>query len=364
MKKLMRNGFAKPRSGPGRDRAKTGALTHFLRFGLVISAGIALTACGGNPENRAEINNKTKFTSKDYGVSASKRVTTSKKVRKGGGTYKIGKPYKVKGRWFHPKEEKDYDKRGYASWYGPNFHGRLTANGEIYDQYHLSAAHPTFPLPSYARVTNTKNGHSVIVRVNDRGPFAKGRIIDVSSKTADILDMKQEGVAKVRVQYIGKARMDGQDMRYLMASFTKDGRRTPIPGTDTGRSGVMLALNRSRKPADSVFNTDEVRVASAAIPAGSSSVSLAPPSSDAAIKGGRLPTIAEIELPRFGPVPRERPSHVPALAGNTPGSSPALASYAQRRVEQQSRTPFRVLFSGNSQMTGDMVAASWKRRNL
>ncbi|WP_169054101.1 septal ring lytic transglycosylase RlpA family protein [Nitratireductor sp. XY-223] len=359
----MRYGFAKPRSGPERDCAKSGDILHFIRFGILISAGLALSACGGNPDNRAEINDKVKFTSKDYGVSASKRVTTSKKVRKGGGTYKVGKPYKVKGRWFHPKEEKDYDKRGHASWYGPNFHGRLTANGEVYDQYHLSAAHPTFPLPSYARVTNLKNGHSVIVRVNDRGPFEKGRIIDVSSKTADILDMKREGIAKVRVQYIGKARMDGRDMRYLSASFTKDGRRTPIPGTDTSRPGIMLALNKRRKPADTAFAAGEVKLASAVIPAAPAHVALAPPSAEPAVKGGRLPAVGDIALPEIGPIPRERPSQLPALAGTEPRVSPALASYAQRRVEQQSKTPFRVLFTGNSRLTGDMVAASWKRRN-
>ncbi len=360
----MRNGFAKTRSCPERGCAKSGTVPHFFRFAFVVSAGIALAACGSHPEDRADINNKTKFTSKDYGVSASKRVTTSKKVPKGGGTYKIGKPYKVKGRWFHPKEEKDYDKRGYASWYGPNFHGRLTANGEVYDQYHLSAAHPTFPLPSYARVTNLKNGHSVVVRVNDRGPFEKGRIIDVSSKTADILDMKQEGVAKVRVQYIGKARMDGQDMRYLAASFTKDGRRTPIPGTDTGRSGVMLALGKRQKPADSIFNTDEVRVAAAVLPGRPSRVGLAPASNEISVKGGRLPVVGDVTLPDIGPIPRERPSQVPALAGTSPKTSPALASYAQRRVEQQSKTPFRVLLTGDNSLTVDKVAASWKRRNL
>lgn len=356
----MQNGFAKTRCGRTSGCGRIGISGRLFHIGLLIAGGIALSACGGSPENRADINTKTKFKSKDYGVSASKRVTVSRTVPKGGGTYKIGKPYKIKGQWFHPKEEKDYDKRGYASWYGPNFHGRLTANGEIYDQYHLSAAHPTFPLPSYARVTNLTNGHSVVVRVNDRGPFAKGRIIDVSSKTADVLDMKREGVAKVRVQYIGKARMDGRDMRYLTASFTRDGRRTPIDTEGTGRSGVMLALNKPRKPITSVFASQEVQVASAAPSAG---FALAPPSDTLAVKGARLPGTIEVALPDIGPVPRERPSYVPALARGEERLK-ALSSYAQRRVEQQSDTPFRVLLSGRNTLTGEMITASWKRGNL
>jgi rare lipoprotein A (peptidoglycan hydrolase) len=87
-----------------------------------------------------------------------------------------------------PKEDKRYAKVGLASWYGDAFHGRLTANGEVYDMTHLTAAHPTMPLPSYARVTNLKNGSSVIVRVNDRGPYHEGRIIDVSERAAQMLD--------------------------------------------------------------------------------------------------------------------------------------------------------------------------------
>ncbi len=101
----------------------------------------------------------------------------------------------------------------------PNFHGRLTANGEIFDQNHLSAAHPTLPLPSYVRVTNMANGRSVVVRVNDRGPFAHGREIDLSSRTADVLDFKNQGTAKVRVQYVGRAPLKGDDTRFLMASI-------------------------------------------------------------------------------------------------------------------------------------------------
>ena len=147
--------------------------------------GVAVSACGGGffskavpKSKRAHINNKTKFSQAAYGVAASPRVTTSRVVRKGGGRRQIGRPYKIKGKWYTPNEDFGYDRTGQASWYGPNFHGRLTANGEISDQYALTAAHPTFPLPSYARVTNSANGRSVVVRVNDRGPYHAGRIID------------------------------------------------------------------------------------------------------------------------------------------------------------------------------------------
>lgn len=362
----MNNGFAKTRSGTRCCGTSGGLLLPVLRAGLFVALGIAVTACGSST-NRADINTNTKFKSKDYGVKASKRVTVSKKVKKGGGTYKVGKPYQVKGRWFYPQEDKDYDKKGMASWYGPNFHGRLTANGEIYDQYHLSAAHPTFPLPSYARVTNLTNGHSVVVRVNDRGPFAKGRIIDVSSRTADLLDMKREGVANVRVQYVGRARMDGKDMRYLMASFEKDGRRSPAPATDDGKSdsGVMLAMSAPKRTIASVFGIGKANASTAEAGQGRSVVALAPSNENGkVVKGGRLPVAETLTLPQIGPVPRSRPSAVPAVAETAPGHSPALASYAQMRVEQQADTPFGAILSDSDRLTGDKIAASWKRRNL
>ena len=110
-----------------------------------------------------------------------------------------------------------------ASWYGAAFHGRRTANGEVYDMASLTAAHPTMPLPSYARVTNLENGYSVIVRVNDRGPYHAGRVMDVSSRVADVLDMKAMGTAKVKVDYVGPAPIEGSDNSQLLASLRTDG---------------------------------------------------------------------------------------------------------------------------------------------
>jgi rare lipoprotein A len=129
--------------------------------------------------------------------------STSGPASRGGGTYKIGAPYRVGGVLYTPREQPSYDETGVASWYGPGFHGRRTANGEVYNQNALSAAHATLPLPANVRVTNLENGRSLVVRVNDRGPFHDGRIIDLSARGADLLGFKGAGTARVRVQYLG-----------------------------------------------------------------------------------------------------------------------------------------------------------------
>ncbi len=115
---------------------------------------------------------------------------------------KTGQPYRVAGKWYVPREDWNYDEIGIASWYGPKFHRRRTANGEIFDMNKVSAAHRTLPLPSYVRVTNLENGRAINVRVNDRGPFAKGRIIDLSRRAAQLLGFQKKGTARVRVQII------------------------------------------------------------------------------------------------------------------------------------------------------------------
>ncbi|HTH16016.1 MAG TPA: septal ring lytic transglycosylase RlpA family protein [Magnetospirillum sp.] len=120
------------------------------------------------------------------------------------GVYRLGEPYQIGGVWYTPKEDWQYSHEGRASWYGHPFHGRQTANGERYDQNELTAAHQTLPLPSIVRVTNLENGRSVILRVNDRGPFVKGRIIDVSRKAAKILKFHGQGTTQVRVEVLEK----------------------------------------------------------------------------------------------------------------------------------------------------------------
>lgn len=116
------------------------------------------------------------------------------------GVYKVGKPYQVGGQWYYPRADYAYNQRGVASWYGPNFHGKPTANGERFDMRKVSAAHKTLPLPSVVRVTNLENGRSLVIRVNDRGPFVSGRIIDLSKRAAELLDFADKGTAMVEVQ--------------------------------------------------------------------------------------------------------------------------------------------------------------------
>ncbi|MGH6770775.1 MAG: septal ring lytic transglycosylase RlpA family protein [Xanthobacteraceae bacterium] len=155
-------------------------------------------------------------------------VAEGEPVPKGGGSYKIGKPYNLNGRTYHPTHNPHYRAEGIASWYGRDFHGRLTANGEVYDMNALSAAHPTMPMPSYARVTNLENGRSIVVRVNDRGPYAHNRVIDLSIGAAKALDAYRKGLARVRVEYVGRAALTGSDDRVLMATL-RHGRPAPSP---------------------------------------------------------------------------------------------------------------------------------------
>lgn len=127
----------------------------------------------------------------------------------GGGVYKIGQPYQVAGIWYVPKEQPDYDESGMASWYGDEFNMKPTANGELFDMSAISAAHPTLPLPSLVDVTNLDNGKTLRVRVNDRGPFVGGRVIDLSHAAAQVLGYDRQGLAHVRVRYVGPASLGG-----------------------------------------------------------------------------------------------------------------------------------------------------------
>ena len=126
--------------------------------------------------------------------------------------YKIGDPYTVGGVWYYPERNLTYDETGIGSWYGDEFAGRLTANGEIFDPEQITAAHKTLPMPSVVRVTNLDNGKSLVVRVNDRGPFVPGRIIDLSRESARLLGFKELGIAKVRVQLLAEQSLRLEDL--------------------------------------------------------------------------------------------------------------------------------------------------------
>ena len=155
-------------------------------------------------------------------------------VPRGGGGYLVGRPYVIGGQTYYPNSEpKGYTVVGTASWYGDAFHGRRTANGEIFDKGSITAAHPTLPLPSYVRVTNLKNDKSIIVRVNDRGPYHGGRVMDVSQRVAEALSFKGEGTARIRVDYIGRASLTGSDDEKLMATLRDDGAPAQLADSST-----------------------------------------------------------------------------------------------------------------------------------
>src|SRR5688572_3213416 len=206
-----------------------------IRCGQLVAlavAGLALVNCSGS----SNIDPK-------YGVSSSPRVVEpGQPVPKGGGVHKVGQPYVVAGKTYVPEEDINYRAEGIASWYGDDFHGRYTANREIFDKNSISAAHPTLPLPSYVRVTNLKNNRSIVVRVNDRGPYAHNRLIDLSYRTATLLGFHGHGVAKVRVEYIGRAPISGSDDRKLEATLRD-------PAMPKGPAPVQVASAESFAPA-------------------------------------------------------------------------------------------------------------------
>ena len=342
-------------------------------FLALAATAVLLAACATDTTQMASHHSKEYFSEKEYGVKASPRVTQKQsRLPRGGGRDQVGQPYQVKGRWYYPKDYKRYSVVGAASWYGDAFQGRLTANGEIYDQTNLTAAHPTLPLPSYARVTNLLNGSSVVVRVNDRGPYAQGRVIDLSKEAAKLLDYSRTGVAKVRVDYLGRAPLDGHDERFLLASYRPGKGENPLPGQDA-TPGVMLAMNGSTpsgshatapfpgeltsvtpsSPPAGVFaaipqsRPDSAVVAFNQVAAKSSSAGAAP----ADMYDGNDPV-----LPAVGPVVPERPE-LGAPETVASATVPVLG-YADMRVERASNA-FGLIVSG--QMTPSDIVASWKR---
>ena len=226
-------------------------------FGLIARlAGVARRLPGARQLRQRQLSSRV---DPKYGTSASARVVEpGEPVPKGGGVYRVGKPYMIGGREYVPQEDVNYTAVGLASWYGDDFHGRYTANGEIFDMNSISAAHPTLPLPSYVRVTNLANHKSIVVRVNDRGPYVGNRVIDVSVRTAKLLGFYGHGLTKVKVEYVGRAPLDGSDDRKLEATL-RDG--TP---------GVHRRRCRSLPPATTprpYFDTRPMTQVTAQVPA-------------------------------------------------------------------------------------------------
>ena len=255
---------------------------------IVGVTAIALTAANCSSNVRGGIDPK-------YGVAASPRVIRDgEPVPKGGGREQVGKAYTVAGRTYVPQVNPGYKNEGLASWYGSNFHGRRTANGEVFDRGSVAAAHTTMPLPSYARVTNTQNGHSMIVRVNDRGPFHGNRIIDVSERAAIALGFKQQGTARVKVEYVGRASTNGSDDQILLASLRTDG----APASLTGGRPTMLA-EATPRPA----------------PVLTASRASEPLEMDEPIQTYAPPRVMASAVPASVPLPPERPFDLGTIPG-------------------------------------------------
>ena len=220
-------------------------MRRFFFFGMVASLGTLLAGCAaGTVHQRGsrEVDPK-------YGVAPSERVVEEGAyVPHGGGQYLVGRPYKIAGKMYYPQEVSRYNAVGTASWYGAAFQGRRTANGEIFNRNSISAAHPTLPLPSYVRVTNVQNHRSMVVRVNDRGPYHGGRVMDVSQRVADALDFRRAGTAQIKVEYLGKAGLAGSDDERLYATLRTDGPAKLDPG-----ASYLVADNQPvpRAPAQS-----------------------------------------------------------------------------------------------------------------
>lgn len=298
--------------------------------------GLLATACASpQPEVKKKKRSKEYFAESVYGVKASPRVANGEKIPRGGGRNQVGKPYKVKDKWYKPKEDPNYVKVGRASWYGSAFHGRLTANGEVYDMTHLTAAHPTMPLPSYARVTNMANGSSVIVRVNDRGPYSNDRVIDMSEKAAEMLDYKHHGTANVKVEYVGRAPLHGQDDAYLLASYREGGDAIGQPAT-----GVMMAMNGPTPT--SAPNRAEQGNASAF-----DQISAQPqlPFGYADGANGAMPV-----LPSVIPVPLDKPYGLYAAAQN----DILVSAYAGNRIAQANEAVYSKV------LMPDAASAEWR----
>ena len=230
------------------DRQVGQSLTRVLAFGSLI----VLAGCATEPSRTAS---NGRVWDPKLGVWSSPRlVAEGDSVPRGGGSFLTGRPYVIGGRTYVPRQDANgYAVVGVASWYGDAFHGRRTANGEIFDKRSVSAAHPTLPLPSYVRVTNLKNNRSMVVRVNDRGPYHGGRVMDVSQRVAEALEFRGEGTARIKVEYLGRASLQGSDDGQLMASLRTDGAPAQLAGLESEGQGspapVADARDRDPRPA-------------------------------------------------------------------------------------------------------------------
>jgi rare lipoprotein A len=223
--------------------ARSGRLARVMALALVASA---LAACSTSEPFRALTSPLASPAA--LPASAQRPPNDLEPVAKGGGSFKIGRPYELNGRTYVPAEDPNYRTEGIASWYGPDFHGKPTANGETFDMNGISAAHPTLPMPSYLRVTNLANGRSIIVRINDRGPYARERVTDLSVGAAKALGFYDQGLARVRIEYVGRAPLGGSDDRMLLATL-RHGSPAPTPSLARVAVAAPFALPSTNEKA-------------------------------------------------------------------------------------------------------------------
>lgn len=325
------------------------------RIAFVFGIGLVVANCTGG-EKLSSISSNI---DPRLGVAASPRVIAAgQPIPKGGGVYMVGKPYQVAGKTYVPQEPKNYKAEGLASWYGDNFHGRLTANGEVYDMHSIAAAHPTLPLPSYVRVTNLENGRAMTVRVNDRGPFHKNRLIDVSGRAADMLGIKGPGTAKVRVEYMGRAPIEGSDDVQLASSLRLNGAPAPnimlasaasVPVRSSAPAVRAPALADVPLPPSRPYDLGETQVAAASLepaqmaPAQMAPAQMAPVRVATAPVRQAAPAVAMAAPARTAPKPNMQVASV----------QPAV----QRPVQAQMQTPARRVATADQAPTGWVVGA-------
>ncbi|MGY2050890.1 septal ring lytic transglycosylase RlpA family protein [Methylobacterium sp. JK268] len=316
----------------GSTNGEAGAAAGLLRLAAVAGVALLTANCAGTPQPTATASARGgRQVDPKYGVVASPRLYgENDPIPKGGGRAMVGKPYVVAGHTYVPRENPHgYVREGLASWYGTAFHGRQTANGEVFDRFSVAAAHPTLPLPSYARVTNLANGHSMVVRVNDRGPYHEGRLMDVSERVAEALEFHRRGTTKVRVEYLGKASVAGSDDRKLMATLRTDGQPAGSPYganlmvADAGEAATPLAFRRPEPEPEPVRPiVERPRVAPLPAPV---QVAEAPPRPAAAPlrMASAAPVRAAVALrPALPPQPVQHPMPL-RLAAAEPARGPA-----------------------------------------
>jgi len=339
-------GFASP---PQDVVSRSSTATRVTRLGCVALAGLFLANCANDQvAKRGRSKEIGAFSQAKYGPASPRVVAEGEEVPKGGGRQMIGKTYSVAGKRYTPYDKPlGFTAVGTASWYGEAFHGRRTANGEVYDRNGISAAHPTMPLPAYARVTNLLNSRSIIVRVNDRGPYHGNRLMDVSQRTADALAFRHLGTARIKLEYLGQASLGGSDDKLLLATLRTDGQPAAIPGTSAPTmvaSTDSVATSRSRsadlqdtRPEPVIEQTVSQPVAQAYAPS-TRMIAPQPP-----IAATLVSTSSSVGVPvRGAPLPPNRPFDLDTIAN---AGTPVVVPARPRSAQILARTSVASLFT-------------------